>query len=243
MQILFKNKTIVVTGGTRGIGKQIATDFLELGGNVIVTGTSSELSEDCKHPNLKYQSVDFQNQKSLNSFIEYLKGIEKIEICVNNAGINRINYLENTLDKDWDDMQSVNVKAPFFITRAVSKKMKENGYGRIVNIASIFGSVSKEKRSIYTMSKYAIRGLTVSASNELARYNVLINTVSPGFVVTDLTKKNLSELEIKYLEEQIPIRRLAKPEEIAKVVLFLSSDYNTYITGQNIIVDGGFLNV
>lgn len=243
MQIFFKNKTIIVTGGTRGIGKHIASDFLELGGNVIVTGTSSELSEDFKHPNLNYQSVDFQSKESLNGFIKYLESIEKIEVCVNNAGINRINFLENTLDKDWDDMQSVNVRAPFFITRAVSKKMKENKYGRIVNIASIFGSVSREKRSIYTMTKYAIRGLTVSASNELAKYNVLINTVSPGFVITDLTKRNLSELEIKHLEEQIPIRRLAKPEEIAKVVLFLSSDYNTYITGQNIIVDGGFLNV
>ncbi|EMN89754.1 SDR family NAD(P)-dependent oxidoreductase [Leptospira weilii] len=243
MQILFKNKTIIVTGGTRGIGKHIASDFLELGGNVIVTGTSSELSENFKHPNLNYQSVDFQSKESLNGFIKYLESIEKIEVCVNNAGINRINFLENTLDRDWDDMQSVNVRAPFFITRAVSKKMKENKYGRIVNIASIFGSVSREKRSIYTMTKYAIRGLTVSASNELAKYNVLINTVSPGFVITDLTKKNLTELEIKHLEEQIPIRRLAKPEEIAKVVLFLSSDYNTYITGQNIIVDGGFLNV
>ncbi|AXX16222.1 MULTISPECIES: SDR family NAD(P)-dependent oxidoreductase [Leptospira] len=243
MQILFKNKTIIVTGGTRGIGKQIASDFLELGGNVIVTGTSSELSENLKHPNLNYQSVDFQSKESLNDFIKYIESIEKIEVCVNNAGINRINFLENTLDRDWDDMQSVNVRAPFFITRAVSKRMKENKYGRIVNIASIFGSVSREKRSIYTMTKYAIRGLTVSASNELAKYNILINTVSPGFVITDLTKRNLSELEIKHLEEQIPMRRLAKPEEIAKVVLFLSSDYNTYITGQNIIVDGGFLNV
>ncbi|EMJ96568.1 SDR family NAD(P)-dependent oxidoreductase [Leptospira alstonii] len=243
MQILFKNKLILVTGGTRGIGKQIAIEFLDLGGNVIVTGTASEPADDFRHPNLTYQSVDFQKRESLNRFIKYLESLERLDVCVNNAGINRINFIENTLDKDWDDMQNVNVNAPFFITRAVSKIMKKNVYGRIVNIASIFGSVSREKRSIYTMTKYAIRGLTVSTSIELAKYNVLVNTVSPGFVMTDLTKKNLSESEMKQLEAQIPIGRLAKPEEIAKVVLFLSSDLNTYLTGQNITVDGGFVNV
>ncbi|EMY76272.1 KR domain protein [Leptospira weilii serovar Ranarum str. ICFT] len=243
MQILFKNKTILVTGGTRGIGRQIATEFLALGGNVIVTGTSAERGENFRHPNSTYRSVDFRNRENLNDFIKYLEGLERLDVCVNNAGINRINFIENTLDKDWDDMQNVNVNAPFFITRAVSKIMKKNAYGRIVNIASIFGSISREKRSIYTMTKYAIRGLTVSTSNELAKFNILINTVSPGFVMTDLTKKNLSESEIRQLEAQIPIGRLAKPEEIAKVVLFLSSDLNTYLTGQNIIVDGGFVNV
>ncbi|QOI43074.1 SDR family NAD(P)-dependent oxidoreductase [Leptospira interrogans] len=243
MQISYKEKVILITGGSRGIGRQLATEFLELGGRVIITGTSTELSEEFLHPNLTYYSVDFQNRDALKSFIGYLEGLEKIDVCVNNAGINRINYIENTLEQDWNDMQSVNVNAPFFITRTVSRIMKKNLYGRIVNIASIFGSVSREKRSIYTMTKYAVRGLTVSSSNELAKYNVLVNTVSPGFVMTDLTKKNLSESEIKQLESQIPIGRLARPEEMAKVVLFLASDYNTYLTGQNIIVDGGFVNV
>lgn len=243
MNISFQDKTVLITGGTRGIGRQLATEFLSLGGKVVITGTSPELNRDLVNSNLVYHSVDFQSRRDIKKFTDFLSDFGKIEVCINNAGINRINYIEETLDKDLDDMFSVNVVAPFLITKTVASIMKKESYGRIVNIASIFGSISREKRSIYTMSKYAVRGLTVSASNELARYNVLVNTVSPGFVMTDLTRKNLSESEIESLAAQIPIGRLAKPEEIAKVVLFLASDNNTYLTGQNIIVDGGFVNV
>ncbi|UOG54025.1 SDR family oxidoreductase [Leptospira noguchii] len=221
----------------------MAIEFLALGGKVVITGTSPEMNQDLVNSNLTYHSVDFQSREDIHNFTKFLLSFEKIDVCINNAGINRINYIENTLDQDLDDMFSVNIIAPFLITRTVAGIMKKKSFGRIVNIASIFGSVSREKRSIYTMSKYAVRGLTVSASNELAKYNVLVNTVSPGFVMTDLTKKNLSDSEIKSLEAQIPIGRLGKPEEIAKVVLFLVSDNNTYLTGQNIIVDGGFVNV
>ncbi|TQE84050.1 SDR family NAD(P)-dependent oxidoreductase [Leptospira noguchii] len=243
MQISFRDKLVLITGGTRGIGRQLAIEFLALGGKVVITGTSPEMNQDLVNSNLTYHSVDFQSREDIHNFTKFLLSFEKIDVCINNAGINRINYIENTLDQDLDDMFSVNIIAPFLITRTVAGIMKKKSFGRIVNIASIFGSVSREKRSIYTMSKYAVRGLTVSASNELAKYNVLVNTVSPGFVMTDLTKKNLSDSEIKSLEAQIPIGRLGKPEEIAKVVLFLVSDNNTYLTGQNIIVDGGFVNV
>ncbi|MCW7462961.1 SDR family NAD(P)-dependent oxidoreductase [Leptospira limi] len=243
MQIQFKDKVVLVTGGTRGIGKKIADDFLALGAKVIITGTNSEPSTEIKESAFIYCSVDFQSKESLKQFVQYLESLNQIDVCINNAGINRINYLENTLDEDWDDMLSVNLNAPFFVTRAVSRIMKKQSYGRIVNISSIFGKVSREKRSIYSITKYAVRGLTVSSSIELAKHNVLVNTVSPGFVMTDLTKKNLSEVEMKQLESQIPIGRLAQPNEIANVILFLSSDHNTYLTGQNIIVDGGFVNV
>jgi 3-oxoacyl-[acyl-carrier protein] reductase len=128
------------------------------------------------------------------------------------------------------------------ITRKVSKIMKSNGYGRIVNISSIFGVISRGKRSIYSITKFGLRGLTLAASNELARHNILVNAVSPGFVLTELTKGILSKKEIADLSKQIPVGRFARPEEISKVVLFLASDMNTYITGQNIIVDGGYVN-
>ena len=121
--------------------------------------------------------------------------------------------------------------------------MKRNGYGRIINIASILGVISKEKRSIYSSSKFGIIGMTMAVSNELARYNVLVNAVSPGFVLTDLTKRILGKDEMEALEAQIPAQRLAGPADISNVVLFLASTFNTYITGQNIIVDGGYVNI
>jgi len=121
--------------------------------------------------------------------------------------------------------------------------MKKNLYGRIINIASIFGVISKAKRSIYTTSKFGLRGLTVTSSIELAPFNVLVNSISPGFVLTELTKNILSEEEMKNIALQVPMGRFAEVDEISRVVLFLASSMNTYITGQNIVVDGGFTNV
>ena len=140
-------------------------------------------------------------------------------------------------------MVAVNLTAPFRIISALSSKMIENNYGRIVNIASIFSKISKEKRSVYSATKFGIHGLTVGASNDLASKNILVNTVSPGFVLTDLTKKNLTLIEMDSLINQIPSKRLANTTDISSVVVFLLSDLNQYLTGQNIIVDGGFTNV
>jgi 3-oxoacyl-[acyl-carrier protein] reductase len=120
--------------------------------------------------------------------------------------------------------------------------MKKNHYGRIINIGSIFGTVSRAKRSIYSVTKSGIHGLTVAVSNELAPFGVLVNTVSPGFVLTDLTRKNLTEKERLELAKQIPVGRLALPQDISRVVVFLASDLNTYLTGKNITVDGGFID-
>ena len=137
----------------------------------------------------------------------------------------------------------MNLKAPFAIMREISRKMKKNQYGRIVNISSIFGVISKAKRSIYTTTKFGLRGLTVTAAIELAPYKVLVNSVSPGFVLTELTKRMLSEEEIKALSGQVPLGRFAEVDEISRIVLFLASSLNTYLTGQNIVVDGGFISV
>ena len=144
---------------------------------------------------------------------------------------------------DWDDIINVNLRAPFVLSQEVARLMKKNGYGRIVNIASIFGVISREKRAVYTSSKSGLIGLTKSVAVELAPYNILVNCVSPGFVLTDLTKSILTGLEIEDLESRIPLKRLAAPEDISNVVIFLSSNLNTYISGQNIIVDGGYVNI
>lgn len=250
MNIDFRGQTALVTGATRGIGKQIADDLEALGADLILTGSNAEqiatlnreaeLDGKCSK---RYFAVDFSNKENTHDFLNQISKINKIDICINNAGINRINYIDETLLEDWHDIQAVNLEAPFLITRAVSKIMKANSYGRIVNIASIFGVISKAKRSLYSISKFGLRGLTVSSALDLAPYNILVNTVSPGFVQTELTERILSKDEMDKLAEQVPIGRFAQPEEISKAVLFLASSQNTYITGHNLIIDGGFVNV
>jgi 3-oxoacyl-[acyl-carrier protein] reductase len=250
MRLDFKGQVVLITGATRGIGRQLAADFSKLGARLLLTGTNEEQIKSLrfhagysKDPKIRYFCVDFTNAKSTRMFLKELGEFKKVDVCVNNAGINRVNLLDESREEDWDDILAVNLKAPFMIMRTVSKVMKRNRYGRIVNIASIFGLISREKRVIYSASKFGLRGVTVSASNELARHNVLVNAVSPGFVRTDLTARMLSDREIAELTEQIPIRRLATPQEISNVVLFLASSLNTYTTGQNIVVDGGYVNV
>lgn len=250
MKIDFKGQVALVTGATRGIGKQIAEDLARLGAELILTGTKkSEIGslnaslKKKKVGGIKYYCVDFTDQKSVNEFIGMIAKLKKIDVCINNAGINKIDQIEDTRVKDWDDIMSVNLKAPFMVIRALSSIMKKRKYGRIVNISSIFGVISKEKRSIYSSSKFGLLGLTIAAANELGKKNVLVNAVSPGFVLTDLTRGILSEKEIRELSGQVPLKRFATPEEISRVVLFLASSLNTYINGQNIIVDGGFVNV
>lgn len=250
MKIDFQGQTVLVTGATRGMGKQFADDFAKLGANLILTGNDKDkietLNREAKRDGQvtrKYYAVDFANAESTKAFIEAIEAYQKIDVCINNAGINRINFIDETLIEDWKEILAVNLEAPFMITRAVSKLMKKNHYGRIVNIASIFGVISKAKRSIYTTTKFGLHGLTVTSAIELAPYNVLVNSVSPGFVLTELTKSILSEEEMKNLASQVPIGRFAEPEEISRVVLFLASSLNTYLTGQNIVVDGGFVDV
>jgi NAD(P)-dependent dehydrogenase (short-subunit alcohol dehydrogenase family) len=245
----FKDKVVVITGATRGIGKQVADDLAALGAKLILTGTDkkqmAQMNKEAASQGLRrtYYQVDFSNAASVKVFLKELSTFKKIDVCINNAGINRINGLEETKEKDWDDMMAVNLKGPYLMMRSVAPLMKKNGYGRIVNIASIFGVVSKSKRSIYSTTKFGLRGMTMTVSNEMARYGVLVNAVSPGFVLTDLTRKNLSPKERKEISSQIPMGRMAVPADISRVIIFLASDLNTYLTGKNIVVDGGFIDV
>lgn len=249
LKLDFKGRIILVTGGTRGIGKQIAEDLFQLGAEVLITGTNPKeidefnLESSANGYKKKYFCVNFLKEKSQISFLKEIKEYTKIDGIVNNAGINRLNKIQEALISDWNDMLEINLSSPFKILNVVSSNMIQNGYGRIVNISSIFGVISKEKRTLYSATKFGIHGLTVGSSNDLAKYNILVNTVSPGFVLTDLTKKNLSKDEIKELSEQVPMKRMAVTKDISNVVIFLLSDLNSYLTGQNIIVDGGFTNV
>lgn len=246
MRIDFAGQTVVVTGATRGIGKRIADDFAAAGARLMLTGTHPDEVEALNAAatdGRRWHCVDFTRPESAEAFAAELEGMERIDACVNNAGINRINPVDETRLEDWNEVVAVNLTGPMLVTRAVSRVMKRAGYGRIVNIGSIFGSVSREKRSVYSTTKFGIRGMTVASSNDLARYGVLVNSVSPGFVLTDLTRRVLSEGERDELVRQVPAGRLAEPADISPAVLFLCSGLNTYITGQDVVVDGGFLNV
>ena len=251
VNIDLKGKTALVTGGTMGIGAAIAIELHLAGANLILTGVEdesliNEFNETKRKEginNIHYIHVDFTNKTSINNFFEFLDSQNKIDICVNNAGTNRNNPIDEINIEDFDLLLDVNLKAPFLITRYISARMKKAKYGRIVNIASIWSIKSRPGRTAYTITKSGIVGLTKTSSIELAPYNILVNAVSPGFTMTELTMKTLPEKEFNELKSMVPAKRFAEPDEIAKLVLFLVSDLNTYITGQNIAIDGGFTNV
>lgn len=249
MRISFEGRIALVTGATRGIGKQIADDLGRLGAELILTGTNQEEINKLnragrrRKPNCHWHAVDFTKPERVKTFLQKIEAYERIDICINNAGINRINPIDEIQEEDWQDILRVNLDGPFLITRTVSRIMKKHGYGRIVNIGSIFGVISKEKRAAYSVTKFGIRGLTAATALDLASANILVNTVSPGFVSTDLTKRILGENGMQEMASKVPLGRLASPDEISRIVLFMVSDLNTYMTGQNIIVDGGFVNV
>ena len=238
MKLNFKNKTILITGGTNGIGKQLVTDFLKLKGKVICTTTKLKKRNNKK--NLSFEYLDFNNQISKRNFFNKIRKIKKIDILINNAGINKINSIDNIELEDWKKINNVNVEGPLFLTKEVSKIMlKKKNSGKIVNISSIFGVVSRKERSMYSTSKSALLGLTRASALDLSRRNILVNSVSPGFVSTSLTRKILGKKGMQSIKKEIPLGRLATTKEISNLIIFLCSDYNTYITGQNFIIDGG----
>jgi len=229
----------VVTGATRGIGYAIAERLLGDGLEVIVTGTH----KNANYPiGSSYFQVDFLDDNSVNGFVEYLKQ-KPIDILINNAGINKINEFENIKIEDFDSIQKVNLKTPFMLCQAVIPHMKKNHWGRIVNITSIWGSITKEYRAAYSSSKFGLDGMTAALAAEVASMGILANSVGPGFINTDLTRKVLGDKGIEEIQSTIPIKRLGEPSEVAAFVSWLVSKENTYISGQNIMIDGGFSRV
>lgn len=232
-----EGRKVLVTGGTRGIGKSISLAFQALGADVVITGRSRP--DDV--PESKFVSVDFLEPNSVSSFLEFVE-THGFDVIVNNAGINKIDLGHQIDYKDWKNIQEVNLNVPFLVCQKAIPHMKKNNWGRIINIASIFGVVSKSKRASYTSSKFGLIGLTKTLSLDYAKDNILVNCVSPGFIDTELTRTILSEEEIEQMVSTVPMGRLGKPEEIANIVTFLGSDMNSFITGQNIVADGGFVN-
>jgi 3-oxoacyl-[acyl-carrier protein] reductase len=247
----FAGRTVVVTGGTRGIGAAIGSAFEDAGAaRLILTGTrEDELQRlnreraERRGTHVQYVRADFADEASTQEFLDLLGGLDRVDVCVNNAGVNRILAVQDIAPADYDWLSRINLRAPLLVCGAVAPRMKAHGYGRIVNIASIWATITKPGRVMYTASKFGLVGLTKTTAVELADSGVLVNAVSPGFTLTELTRSTMSTAEIDSLARQVPLGRFATPDEIAKVVLFLASDQNTYLTGQNITVDGGFVSV
>jgi NAD(P)-dependent dehydrogenase (short-subunit alcohol dehydrogenase family) len=229
----------VVTGATRGIGYAIAERLIKDGIEVIATGTI----EDADYPNgASYYPVDFLDDSRVDAFVHYLKQ-QKVDIIVNSAAINKIGEFANIDIDDFDRILKVNLRTPFLLCQAVIPHMKENSWGRIVNITSIFGSISKEYRASYSSSKFGLDGMTAALASEVSEMGILANSVGPGFIDTDLTRKVLGKKGIAEVQNRIPIKRLGQVNEIASLVSWLVSDENTYVSGQNIMIDGGFTRV
>lgn len=218
-----RRKVALVTGAGRGIGKAIADEF-RANGYEIVSPSRSELEL------ADTSAVD-----------RYAKDLPYVDVLVNNAGENRPLPLGEIGVADLERIVAVNVTAPFVLSRHVGVAMAQRGSGRIINISSVYGLVSRAKRSMYSTTKSALNGLTRALAVELGPNNVLVNSLCPGFVDTDLTRQNNTPAEIDALCATVPLRRLASVGEIARFAFFLGSDENTYITGQTIAIDGGFL--
>ena len=217
-------KKALVTGGSRGIGYEVVK-LLEDKGYKVYAPSHAEM--------------DLADPESIDNYCEKCKDIT-FDVVVNNAGINDINLIDDITEEELQNMMNINLLAPIRIIRSVVGNMKKQHYGRIVNIGSIWGLAGKPGRTVYAATKHGIHGVTQNLSVELAPYNILVNTVCPGFTLTELTRKNNTEEQINEISGFIPIGRMAEPVEQARVICYLVSEENTYITGQQIAVDGGY---
>jgi len=229
----------VVTGATKGIGYAIAERLLQDGLEVIATGTQESGDSPI---GANYYQVDFLNDNSVNGFIKYLKK-QQVDVLINNAGITKIGEFATIAIDDFDRILQVNLRTPFQLCQAVIPNMEKNNWGRIVNITSIFGNISKEYRASYSASKFGLDGMTAALAAEVSEKGILANSVAPGFIDTELTRNVLGEDGISELQGCIPMKRLGQADEIASLVSWLVSNENTYISGQNLMIDGGFSRV
>jgi NAD(P)-dependent dehydrogenase (short-subunit alcohol dehydrogenase family) len=215
-------KTALVTGASRGLGKAFAERLAQDGMRVLIP---------------ERRQLNLFSNESIDEYLSSLE--EKVDVLVNNAGINRLSPTIFS-DTDLEDILQVNLIGPTRLTRGLIPGMVDRRYGRIVNISSIWSIVARPGRITYALSKASLNGYTRALAIELAPYNIMVNAVAPGYVNTELTRQNNSEQELQEICKTIPLKRLAEPMEIARLVSFLCSEENSYLTGQCLVIDGGY---
>jgi 3-oxoacyl-[acyl-carrier protein] reductase len=244
MKIDLTGKVALVTGSTRGIGREIAATLASAGARVAVSGRSAENADEVARAiggEAHGFACDIADTASAAALVD---GVEKhfgaLDILVNNAGITRDNLLMRLKDDDWDAVLDANLRGAFATIRAASRGMMKRRFGRIINITSVVGITGNKGQANYAASKAGLIGLTKSVAKELASRNILANAVAPGFIETDMTAAMTVDARAE-LGAQIPMGRLGTPGDIAGVCAFLASEHASYITGQVFVVDGGLV--
>ena len=242
MEMDFANKTVVVTGSARGIGRVIAEQFARLNANVVISDLDEETMERAVGK-IGGTTVGFKADVTKAADIDRLfeKTVERfgrVDIVVNNAGITRDSVMIRMAEKDWDMVLDINLKGAFLVTKAAARIMMKQRYGRIVNISSVVGLKGNAGQANYAASKAGLIGLTKSSAKELASRGVTVNAVAPGFIATEMTEALPEAAKQQFLERMF-LKRPGSPQDVAAAVLFLASDEASYITGQVLAVDGG----
>ncbi|MDD3704793.1 MAG: 3-oxoacyl-[acyl-carrier-protein] reductase [Clostridiaceae bacterium] len=243
-----KGKTAIVTGGSRGIGRAIALELAACGANVVVNYTRNSTAAEAVVAEIKSMGTigmavkaDVSITSEVENLVnEVLNTLGSIDILVNNAGITRDNLIIRMTEKEFDDVINTNLKGAFICTKAVSKVMIKQKSGKIINVSSVVGIVGNAGQSNYAAAKAGIIGFTKSMAKELAKRNINVNAVAPGFIQTDMTSVLSDKVKEEFINS-IPLMRIGKPEDIAKAAAFLASEYSDYITGQVINIDGGMV--
>ena len=244
MKLDLSGKVALVTGGTRGIGHDICRAFAGAGAHVALCardGAKARQVAEALGGRARGYACDVGIAAQVEALADAVdKDFGQIDILVNNAGFTKDNLLFRLTEADWDTVLDTNLKGAFLTTKYAARGMIKRRWGRVINITSVVGLNGNKGQSNYSASKSGMIGFTKSVAKELASRNVLVNAVAPGYIDTELTR-GISEEAKKYLQDNIPLGRLGQGSDIAGAVLFLASDFASYITGQVLVVDGGMV--
>ena len=239
--INFKNKKILITGATGGIGGALVKKFISLEGDVLGTGSKIEKLDELKkeYSNIKVKQFDISQHSKIEEFIDSVSvDLGGLDIIVNNAGINVDNLSLRMKDDQWKKVIDLNLTSTFLLSKYAIKRMLKNKFGRVVNITSIVGHSGNLGQANYSASKAGIIGMSKSLAIEYAKKNITVNCVSPGFITSNMTD-NIAEKMKLYLTSRIPMGKLGTGDDVSNCVAFLSSESASYVTGETIHVNGG----